>query len=900
MEFEEKSLMNDQLEILFIDDEYSNWLPILEPTGNSFGFHITSAQSVEEGLEMLRKYPGMFDAVILDLSFPDAALQGKDGLLRVRESDRFLPVLILTRSSSTEHIRTAVECVRLGAYDYFPKNTLDPQQLFIQARNAIEQSRRYRCHMGFADVALRKPIKPYLHVSINNKGQFTSSFAFELAAIAIPRNKDEQDATAKLALDWHRRFLTYLSYLAPSVTITLRYIFSPPQRQQKGRLHIAVIVSLEETTHDGAARKSDLISNELSIFLHSNLQSTSFVYAFFPISSERELLNILKPLTPTAVIRITRRSVRRKTSDIGFKSGEPESASACMFPSLPLQNTSSTLHNFCSQLLKQQSVTVLDCSIHSTKFSKQEMDIIQDINKGNIVDQIDLPLEGIEQLVAYSAHMIEHARQCFIADLQLKQESNAIPISLVSSLVGELFGDASKADVQENVSEELVPEKRFPNLFVLEEATNVFRLPFPVIGGIPGIPSTHPAYTFIPEPLAITGPVLGIKGLGDRTPIIMIDPQDLRRHVYILGQTGTGKTTLLYSMIRERIEAGSGIGLIDPHGDLWNEIYKSIPHERMNDTIVFDPTDPGSAPGFNMLEYDPRFPEQKTFLIQEMFSIFWQLYDFNLTAGPVFEYYMRNAMLLVMDNAQNPGTLLDVVKVFQDTEFRKELIRQCKDQLVIDVWTNEIDKVGGDCALRNMSPYITSKLNMFIQNHYVLPIVSKRQSEIDFRNVIDNKKILLVKLTRGKLGSINVKLFGTILFAKLLMAALSRENIPESSRQDFTLFVDEFQNFTSDSIADALSEARKYRLSLVLANQTLGQLKEQILTSVLGNVGSLIFFRPGVEDMPKIEPYVSPPFTKEEMLNLPNFTAVARLQVNNAPTRPFMFETLPPEVLKRE
>jgi len=892
--------MNDQSEILFIDDEYGNWLPILEPIGSSFGFHITPAHSVEEGLELLKKYPGMFEAVILDLNFPEDGLQGKEGLLRMGEFDQFLPILVLTRNSSAEHIRTAVECIRLGAYDYFPKNTLDPQQLFIQARNAIEQSRRYRRQIRLADVALRKPIKPYLHVSETDKGHFIASFAFRLAAIAIPRNKDEQGATAALALEWHRSFLTYLSYLDPSVRITLRYIFSPPQQQEKAGLHVAVIVSLEETTPERAMRKSYLLSNELSIFLHSDLQSTSLVYAFLPVSSEEELLWILKPLTPSTVVRLSRKPVRRKTSDLGFKQGESKSATANIFPSLPLQNIPSTLHSFCAQMLKQGDITVLDCSIHSTKLNRQEMDVIQDINQRKIDEQIDLPLEGIEQLAAYSAHMIERAGQCFIADVQLKQEGKVIPRPLVSSLASELFGDVSKAEVQENVIAESGTEKRFPNLFVLEEAANVFRLPFPVIGGIPGIPSTHPAYTFVPEPLAESGPLLGIKRLGDHASSILIDPRDLRRHVYILGQTGTGKTTLLYSMIRERLETGSGIGLIDPHGDLWNEVYTSIPEERMDETIIFDPTNPRSVLGLNMLEYDPRFPEQKTFLIHEMFNIFWQFYDFNQTAGPMFEYYMRNAMLLVMDDPSDPGTLMDVVKVFQDDKFRHELIEKCKDDQVVAFWEQEAERAGGEAALRNIAPYITSKLNMFIQNHYVRPIISQKRTEIDFRDIIDNKKILLVKLTKGKLGDLGVRIFGTILFAKLLMAALSRENIPENSRQDFTLFVDEFQNFTSDSIADALSEARKYRLSLVLANQTLGQLKEQILKSVLGNAGSLIFFRPGVEDMPKIEPYVSPPFTKEEMLKLPNFTAVARLQVNNAPTPPFMFETLPPEVLKRE
>lgn len=896
--------MNDELEILFIDDEYSNWLPILEPTGSSFGFHITSAHSVEEGLELLRKYPGMFDAVILDLSFPDAALQGKDGLLRIGESDRFLPILVLTRNSSAEHIRTAVECVRLGAYDYFPKNTLDPQQLFIQARNAIEQSRRYRQRIRFADVALRSSVKPFFHVEQSEKGLSTASFAFGLGAIGVPRNKEEQDSSIGLALTWHRSLLTYLSQLDPDVGVTLRYIFSPPQRSERPRLLPVLIICVQGTAPEETVSKCDLLSKELGFYLQSNFLIPSVVYAFLPFSTDEEFQRIFNPLTPSSVVRVVRKTIRRKKSDMGFFSQDSTDPSPVTdaLPSLPLQNAISTLHNFSSQMLNQETITVLDCVLRSTKLRAQEMDVLRDISERKRIDQINLPPDKFEPIVEYSTRMLEQATQCFAIELLIKQESKEIPRPLVLSIATEFFGDVSRIDIQASVSDRLAvsSEVRFPNLFILEEAVNVFHLPYPVAGGIPGIPSTHPAYEFVPERLAESGPLLGIKRLGDHARAIMIDPRDLRRHVYILGQTGTGKTNLLYSMIRERLETGSGIGLIDPHGDLWNEVYTSIPEERMEDTVVFDPTNPRSALGLNMLEYDPRFPEQKTFLIHEMFSIFWQFYDFDQTGGPMFEYYMRNGMLLVMDDASDPGTLLDVVKVFQDDKFRHELIEKCKDDQVVDFWRREAERAGGEAALRNISPYITSKLNMFIQNHYVRPIISQKRTEINFRDIIDNKKILLVKLTKGKLGDLGVKLFGTILFAKLLMAALSRENIPESSRQDFALFVDEFQNFTSDSIADALSEARKYRLSLVLANQTLGQLKEQILKSVLGNVGSLIFFRPGVEDMPKIEPYVSPPFTKEEMLNLPNFAAVARLQVNNAPTAPFMFETLSPEVLKRE
>jgi len=259
-------------------------------------------------------------------------------------------------------------------------------------------------------------------------------------------------------------------------------------------------------------------------------------------------------------------------------------------------------------------------------------------------------------------------------------------------------------------------------------------------------------------------------------------------------------------------------------------------------------------------------------------------------------------MLLVMDNPAHPGTLMDVVKVFQHDRYREAMLKQCRNALVVNFWREEAEKVGYDKehGLRNLTPYITSKLNAFIYNDYLRRLIDERRSTIDFRQVIDEGKVLLVKLPKGKLGSFGVRLFGTVLFARLLMAALSREDTPEDERRDFFLFVDEFQHFTSEATASMLSEARKYRLALVLANQTLGQLEDRILHAVLGNAGSLVFFRPGVEDYDRIKPYVTPPLRREEMLALPNYTAAARLLIEGRPAEPFLFQTCLPPTGKQE
>jgi type IV secretory pathway TraG/TraD family ATPase VirD4 len=397
----------------------------------------------------------------------------------------------------------------------------------------------------------------------------------------------------------------------------------------------------------------------------------------------------------------------------------------------------------------------------------------------------------------------------------------------------------------------------------------------------------------MPAELGSEGPLLGGKVVGSERREVRIHPEDMFHHVYILGQTGTGKTTMLGSMMDERLTAGAGLGLIDPHGDLCDKILRAVPDERRDDVILFDPSDPDNDVKLNLLEYDPRYPRQRTTLINELFQIFDQEYDLEQTGGPMFETYMRNALRLVMDDPEEPGTLLDAVNVFQDDIYRAELLDKCTDESVVNFWEKEAEKAGGEISLENITPYVTSKLNRFLFDEYLRGLIDVRHSTINFRDIIDDGKILLIKMTKGKLGELGVRMFGTIIFTRLLMAALSREDLPEEERQDFFLFVDEFQNFTTPTVASMLSEARKYRLSLTLANQSLFQLEDEIVNAVLGNVGSLVTLRPGVEDYDKIGPYVTPPFEREEIINLPSYTAVARLLADRQPTKPFTFQTIP-------
>lgn len=378
---------------------------------------------------------------------------------------------------------------------------------------------------------------------------------------------------------------------------------------------------------------------------------------------------------------------------------------------------------------------------------------------------------------------------------------------------------------------------------------------------------------------------------GEKTDI-RLAIEDRRRHLYVIGQTGVGKSTLLQEMAKQDVQAGHGLCFIDPHGDAIEDIFTAIPKERAEDVIYFNPADMERPFGLNMMEYDR--PEEKTFVINEMINIFDKLYDLKATGGPMFEQYMRNAMLLVMDDPESGSTLMEIPKVLADEEFRRLKLSRCKNPIVVDFWTKEAEKAGGEAALANMVPYITSKLTPFLSNDMMRPIISQQKSTINFREVMDKKKILLINLSKGRIGETNSHLLGMIITGKLLMAALSRVDMPEKERNDFYFYIDEFQNVTTDSIAQILSEARKYRLALILAHQFIGQLSEDISKAVFGNVGSLISYRVGPEDAEFLEKQFQPIFTAKDLSNVDNYNFFAKLLLNNIATNPFNVKGYPP------
>jgi len=432
----------------------------------------------------------------------------------------------------------------------------------------------------------------------------------------------------------------------------------------------------------------------------------------------------------------------------------------------------------------------------------------------------------------------------------------------------------------------------------LEEMTTCLHFPATHVGkAAPQLKQskagTAPAALDIPK----EGTLIGINSHRGQEVKVYIAPEDRMRHFYVVGQTGTGKTTLIKNMIIQDIRAGHGVCFIDPHGSDVVDILANIPTNRYVDVVYFDPASTERPMALNMLEFDRRFPEQKTFVVNEMFSIFQKLYGaVPESLGPMFEQYFRNATTLVIEDPDSGSTLLDVSRVMSNKAFRDLKLSKCKNPVVVQFWKEIAEKAGGEGALANIVPYITSKFDVFLANEIMRPIIAQEKSSFNIREIMDDQKILLVNLSKGRLGDINSHLIGLILVGKILMAALSRVDSFGKKMNDFYLYLDEFQNITTDSIATILSEARKYRLGLTVAHQFIGQLDEKIKNAVFGNVGSMAVFRVGTEDAEFLEKQFTPVFTQTDITNLDNFNAYIRLLANGRPTKPFNARIMPKDI----
>ena len=366
-----------------------------------------------------------------------------------------------------------------------------------------------------------------------------------------------------------------------------------------------------------------------------------------------------------------------------------------------------------------------------------------------------------------------------------------------------------------------------------------------------------------------------------------IKEDDRRRHMYLIGKTGMGKSTILENMIIDDIRAGHGVAIVDPHGDLAEKIIQFIPDDRVKDVIYLNPSDIEFPIAFNVVEQVE--PHLRHLVASGLIGVFQKLWADSW--GPRLEYILRNAILAILDY---PGsTLLGVVRILSDKPFRKKVVANIKDPVVKSFWEKEFASYADKFASEAVSP-IQNKVGQFLSTAFMRNIIGQMKSSIDMREIMDNSKILIMNLSKGRIGEDNSALLGAMMITKIQLAAMSRVDIAEKERKDFYLYIDEFQNFSTDSFANILSEARKYRLCLIMAHQYIEQLTEKVKFAVFGNVGTMIVFRVGAADAEELVKEFTPTFTEEDIVNLPKYEMYLKLMIDGIASDPFSARGLPP------
>ncbi|MCF6276434.1 MAG: type IV secretion system DNA-binding domain-containing protein [Candidatus Magasanikbacteria bacterium] len=362
---------------------------------------------------------------------------------------------------------------------------------------------------------------------------------------------------------------------------------------------------------------------------------------------------------------------------------------------------------------------------------------------------------------------------------------------------------------------------------------------------------------------------------------------DRRRHMYVIGKTGMGKTTMMENMVLHDIYAGHGVGLVDPHGDFAEKIIDYIPTNRINDVVYFNPSDRENPIGFNILEV--KNEEQKHLVAAGLMAVFKKIWPDAWSSR--MEYILNNTLLTLLDN--QGSTLLGINRLLGDKTFRSEMVANLKDPVVKAFWEKEFAGYNDRYAAEAVAP-IQNKIGQFLSATVIRNMVAQTKSTINIRELMDNKKIFIMNLSKGRIGEDNSRLLGGMLITQIQLSAMERVNIPEADRQDFFLYVDEFQNFATPSFANILSEARKYRLSLILAHQYVAQLDEVVADAVFGNVGTVVSFRVGAADAESMEKEFSPTFVIEDIVNLSKFQIFLKLMIDGVASQPFSAATMSP------
>jgi hypothetical protein len=724
----------------------------------------------------------------------------------------------------------------------------------------------------------------------------SACFGYELNNV-IKDVDNNADVMIKRVIEWHKSLLNAFNNQPIKFAVECK-IKNYPNISDKDerKIRIAMLFYVVSENPANLVTEAAHLSESFAGYFSPVKSSNSFPYLFIPILTQEHLNEIISLPEPYQVCDYVRKPVYFKNSacSLGYKSSVDDDSALTFIPQFFIPDMFSlgnTAHNMLNARLP------LDLSVYLAPMHLSVDDLTgfkKLANRQHLVGDHFTQYEK-ETYFRHLEILFDDNTNHFLFHVRLiAPDSSLLGHSIHNSIADTFFGNmlnvkvtTGDADMLTHFLTERDKQDIMPYLYPGEIVQQSFRLPVSSGDDLHWFSHKTNIHGYFPSDMPETGILMGEKKFPHHHREVRISTDDLARHLYIMGQTGVGKTTLLKSMILDHINAGHGICVVDPHGDLVSEINDKIPFERLKDLVYFDPTLKSDIK-FNVLEYNQKFPEQRTFIFNELIKIIDDLYDLKQTGGPMFELYLKNAMLLVMERK---GTLADVYKFFFDKEYRDLLLEYSKLKDSVRFFKSALN-ASGEMSFEGFASYITSKINRFVQDDFIAPLISSEKGTINFRSIIDSNKIFLVRLPKGRLGSEGVKFIGTLLFNRIIMAAMTRENIHANERVPFYMYIDEFQNFTSGDIEAALSEARKYGLRLIMANQTLSQLKSNIEEILLSNVGSQVFFRPGPNIIDKLKPYYRDYISEQDFVYLSNFNAFARLMSNNTPLKPFIFQTI--------
>lgn len=880
--------MKKQYNILFLEDHSERYE--LDPVfleEQKAEFRIIS--SLAEGMSLLDQAHQVIDAIMIGYQFDNIAVSGVAEFINLAKS-KYPSILIYLISAvqEKEDVNAIIDLIQAGADDYLGNSNMNASFYLQQIIRHIDRNKfRYRVMQKYMD-GINDDNLPLL-LMMPEGSDCRAVFAYRLVSVQKPLDDSEAALSALIneSFIWHQNFFRLLLMsLDDNLELTMKYISDPLLHPDE--ILIYLLFKVVKGNEEEVQYEFRQVQHDMGYYLFSRPEIRLFPYNFRPVTDKNEIAGISGG-TPGGKHYFVRRAENNgDASQSGYVRpgfGVQQAVKQMLFPLLNEGYIVDSVNELCQTMMWQPFKTEVDIDMTLHALSLEELEQIK-----------KMMTNPASQLHAqYFNFLIQSPDKLLRVEVSLTTAGDYENKGLKSAVSKAFFGDINYVDVknQEEYSSFSDAHKGSENMlyvYCLPHLAEVARFPLPSKRHFFGIDSCHQNYFFLPPEMPHQGLVIGEKKMIQKTEDIMMQLNDLKLHTYILGQTGTGKSTLLYTMINAIINDGScGLALVDPHGDLYERLKNELPEDKLKNVISFDPADKNCSIKINFLEYDRNYPEHQTLLINQIIDIFDNLYDMKTTGGPIFFKYMTAALLLATHHRKN---IFDVVRIFQDEQYRDDLLERCSDEKIKNSW-DEISRTGGEISFNNVSPYITSKLAEFENNIYLNRLMNTDESNISFRKIMDEGKILLIKLSKGKIADRGLRVMGSLLFNSLMMAAFSRDDTEQQNRKQFVLFVDEFQNFSTTGLLSGFSEARKYNLSLVVANQSLGQLDYTAISHVLGNVGNLAFFRLGMNDAQMLRLYFEPYFTLADMTALPNYTCMGRFNYKAFPARPFVFQTIP-------